>query len=50
MHNGCSIIHNSNTFSKESFGHQSYLSGNAKGVILGFGMQSYELAVESFLV
>jgi 3-dehydroquinate dehydratase II len=43
-------VHISNTFSRESFRHQSYLSGNAKGVILGFGMQSYELAVESFLV
>ncbi len=43
-------VHISNTFSRESFRHQSYLSGNAKGVILGFGMQSYELAVESFLM
>ncbi|HSN48416.1 MAG TPA: type II 3-dehydroquinate dehydratase [Flavobacterium sp.] len=42
-------VHISNTFSRESFRHQSYISGNAKGVILGFGMQSYELAVLSFL-
>jgi 3-dehydroquinate dehydratase II len=42
-------VHISNTFGRESFRHQSYISGNAKGVILGFGLQSYELAVASFL-
>lgn len=42
-------VHISNTFSRESFRHQSYISGNAKGVILGFGMKSYELALQSFL-
>lgn len=42
-------VHISNTFSRESFRHQSYISGNAKGVILGFGMKSYELALTSFL-
>ena len=42
-------VHISNTFSRESFRHQSYISGNAKGVILGFGLKSYELAIMSFL-
>lgn len=42
-------VHISNTFSRETFRHQSYISGNAKGVILGFGMKSYELAILSFL-
>ena len=42
-------VHISNTFSRETFRHQSYISGNAKGVILGFGMKSYELAIQSFL-
>jgi 3-dehydroquinate dehydratase-2 len=42
-------VHISNTFSRESFRHQSYISGNAKGIILGFGMKSYELALLSFL-
>lgn len=42
-------VHISNTFSREDFRHQSYISGNANGVILGFGMKSYELAVRSFL-
>ncbi|TDE03158.1 type II 3-dehydroquinate dehydratase [Flavobacterium hiemivividum] len=42
-------VHISNTYSRESFRHQSYISGNAKGVILGFGLKSYELAVLSFI-
>ena len=42
-------VHISNTFDRESFRHQSYISGNAKGVILGFGLNSYDLAVQSFL-
>ena len=42
-------VHISNTFSRESFRHQSYISGNAKGVVLGFGLKSYELALLSFL-
>jgi len=42
-------VHISNTFSRESFRHQSYISANAKGVILGFGLKSYELAITSFL-
>lgn len=42
-------VHISNTFSREEFRHQSYISPNAKGVILGFGLQGYDLAVQSFL-
>lgn len=42
-------VHISNTFSREEFRHQSYISPNAKGVILGFGLQSYDLAIQSFL-
>ena len=42
-------VHISNTFSREDFRHVSYISPNAKGVILGFGLQSYELALQSFL-
>ncbi|MCD2259355.1 type II 3-dehydroquinate dehydratase [Psychroserpens luteolus] len=41
-------VHISNTFSREEFRHQSYISPNARGVILGFGLQSYELAIQSF--
>ena len=42
-------VHISNTYARESFRHQSYISGHAKGVILGFGLKSYELALQSFL-
>ena len=42
-------VHISNTFSREEFRHQSYISPVAKGVVLGFGLLSYELAVQSFL-
>jgi len=42
-------VHISNTFAREDFRHNSYISPNAKGIILGFGMDSYKLAVQSFL-
>ncbi|WP_299526667.1 type II 3-dehydroquinate dehydratase [Winogradskyella sp.] len=42
-------VHISNTFSREEFRHQSFISPNANGVILGFGLKSYDLAIESFI-
>jgi 3-dehydroquinate dehydratase II len=42
-------VHISNTFSRETFRHQSYISPVANGVIIGFGLQSYQLAILSFL-
>jgi len=42
-------VHISNTHKREEFRHVSYISSVAKGVILGFGLQSYDLAVQSFL-
>lgn len=42
-------VHITNTFNREEFRHQSFISPNAKGVILGFGLQSYELAIQSFI-
>lgn len=42
-------VHISNTFDRESYRHQSFISKYAKGVIVGFGLQSYKLAVESFI-
>jgi 3-dehydroquinate dehydratase-2 len=42
-------VHISNTFSRESFRHQSFISPNAKGVIIGFGLKSYELALHAFI-
>lgn len=42
-------VHISNTFSREEFRHHSFISAHAKGVIIGFGLKSYELALLSFL-
>jgi len=42
-------VHISNTFQREDFRHVSHISSGAKGVILGFGLSSYDLAVQSFL-
>ena len=42
-------VHISNTFAREDFRHTSYITPNAKGLILGFGLDSYRLAVLSFL-
>lgn len=41
-------VHISNTFSRETFRHQSFISPHVKGVIIGFGLKSYELALQSF--
>ena len=42
-------IHISNTFSREDFRHKSYITPASKGIIIGFGLDSYRLGVESFL-
>lgn len=42
-------VHISNTFAREEFRHHSYISANVKGIIIGFGLKSYELALQSFL-
>jgi len=42
-------VHISNTFSRETFRHQSFISPVSAGVIIGFGLKSYELALQSFL-
>jgi len=42
-------IHISNTFAREDFRHTSYITPVAKGLIIGFGLDSYRLGVESAL-
>ena len=42
-------VHISNIHARESFRHVSMLSAACKGVILGFGLDSYRLAVASLL-
>jgi 3-dehydroquinate dehydratase II len=39
-------VHLSNVYKRESFRHHSYISPVAHGVICGFGVQSYELALD----
>lgn len=43
-------VHISNTYSREEFRHQSFIAPNAKGIVIGFGLKSYELALQSFLI
>ena len=40
-------VHLSNTFAREDFRHHSYISPVASGVIVGFGANSYLLAVDA---
>jgi len=42
-------IHISNTFSREDFRQKSYISPVAKGIIVGFGLDSYRLGIKFFL-
>lgn len=39
-------VHISNIHQRESFRHHSYLSAIAKGVICGFGVDGYRMAIE----
>lgn len=40
-------IHLSNVFAREAYRHHSYISSVARGVICGFGAQSYILALDA---
>ena len=42
-------VHISNTKSREDYRYKSYISPHVKGVIQGFGLLSYELAIISFI-
>ena len=42
-------VHISNVYERESFRHKSYIAPNVRGIITGFGLRSYELALRSFL-
>ncbi len=41
-------VHISNVYQRENFRHKSYLSAYSQGIIVGFGLKSYQLAVEYF--
>jgi|TARA_B110000503_G_scaffold136077_1_gene217812 3-dehydroquinate dehydratase II len=38
-------VHISNTYAREPFRHQSHIAPHAKGIIIGFGLESYRLAL-----
>lgn len=42
-------VHISNVHKRETFRHHSYVSPVAEGIIVGFGLRGYELAVDYFL-
>ena len=42
-------VHISNVHKRENFRHHSYISRVAEGIIVGFGLRGYELAVEYFI-
>ncbi|MFD2969830.1 type II 3-dehydroquinate dehydratase [Sphingobacterium bambusae] len=42
-------VHISNVHKREAFRHHSYLAKNCVGVICGFGLMSYKLAIQSFV-
>jgi 3-dehydroquinate dehydratase-2 len=42
-------VHISNVHKREEFRHQSMLAASCRGVIAGFGMDSYRLAVENLV-
>ena len=42
-------VHISNIFKREEFRHKSMVSAHASGIICGFGVKGYELALKSFI-
>lgn len=42
-------VHISNTLTREEFRHKSLIGPVCRGCIMGFGLQSYSLAVKSFV-
>lgn len=43
-------VHISNIFAREDYRHVSLIAGKCKGSISGFGLNSYRLAVDAFLI
>jgi 3-dehydroquinate dehydratase-2 len=42
-------VHISNVYAREEYRHQSLMAKNCKGVIAGFGLDSYKMAINFFL-
>jgi 3-dehydroquinate dehydratase II len=43
-------VHISNVYAREDYRHVSLMAKNCLGVIAGFGLDSYKLAIEAFLM
>jgi 3-dehydroquinate dehydratase II len=43
-------VHISNVFAREDFRHKSLIAPYTKGSIIGFGINSYRIAIESFRI
>ncbi len=43
-------VHMSNVFAREEYRHVSFVGAKCQGSISGFGLKSYELAIESFIL
>ena len=41
-------VHITNVYAREEYRHQSIMAKNCKGVIAGFGLDSYKMAITSF--
>ena len=42
-------VHITNIFARESFRHTTAIASSCKGLVAGFGLQSYELAIRALL-
>jgi 3-dehydroquinate dehydratase-2 len=42
-------VHISNVYAREAFRHQSYVSPVAVGVLAGFGVAGYSMAIEALV-
>jgi len=42
-------VHISNVYAREEFRHKSYISPHAAGIIVGMGLQGYQLAIDHLL-
>lgn len=43
------LVHISNVYAREHFRQQNVIAGKCKGVITGFGLESYKLAIMSYV-
>lgn len=42
-------VHISNVYKREEYRHQSLMAKNCIGIVAGFGLHSYKMAIDSFL-